>query len=208
MRYFIFMSVLLFAYCKQKEVKPMEITGKYSVHLELDQKQFNKQTVKDSIAQAMSKAKEDLAKAKIEVDASMDTSFIDTSSFEGKMEYFAKSFAKSMASFGKDLGEMGILLGEAAGDVAAGAMDFTESLLQKIKLEIELQENGQVVTSSALANDIQFIGTHWEVAGDTLTFKDNNGMKVQAYQVADLTPNGFQLLHNKYKLVFVRKQNQ
>ncbi len=184
------------------------MTGNYTVHLELDKQQFNKQAVRDTIAEAMTKAKDDLAKAKLEIDASMDTSFIDTSSFEGKMEYFAKSFAKSMAGFGKDLGEMGILLGEAAGDVAAGAMDFTESLIQKIKLDIELKENGQVITSSELANRIQFIGTKWEISGDTLTFKDNNDTKVQSYPVTELSANGFVLLHNNYRLVFIRKQNQ
>lgn len=191
--------------CKKSDVKPSEMVGKYSVHLELDQKKFNKQAVRDSITEALTKAKDDITKVKEEVDVKMDTAFIDTSSFEGKMEYFAKSFAKSMASFGKDLGELGILLGEAAGDVATGAMDFTESLIQKIKLDIELLENGKIVTSSDIANKIQFVGSTWEVQNDSLTFKDDNGIVVQTYQILEKNPKGFVLVHDKYRLIFNRK---
>ncbi|MBK8954754.1 MAG: hypothetical protein IPM34_04255 [Saprospiraceae bacterium] len=191
--------------CKKPEVKPIEMVGKYSVHLELDQKNFDKKAVHDSIKEAMTKAKDDLAKAKEELDAKMDTAFIDTSSFEGKMEYFAKSFAKSMASFGKDLGELGILLGEAAGDVATGAMDFTESLLQKIKLDIELLPNGKLETSSEIANKIKFIGSSWEVKNDSISFKDDNGLHVQTYLIQDKTDKGFVLVHDKYRLIFNKK---
>ncbi len=182
------------------------MVGKYEVHLELDQNHFNKQTVRDSINNALGKAKEELTKAKVEMDAEMDTAFIDTSTAEGKMEYFAKSFAKSMAAFGKDLGEMGILLGEAAGDVATGAMDFAENVVRKVHMDVELAADGKIITSSSLANRVQFVGSTWEVHDQTFIFKDDKGQIKNEYKILQQDDTGFVLGHEKYRLVFSKKQ--
>ncbi len=182
------------------------MVGKYSAHLELDQTQFNKQAVRDSINTALGKVKDDLAKAKIEMDVEMDTSFIDTSTAEGKMEYFAKSFAKSIAAFGKDLGEMGILLGEAAGDVATGAMDFADNVVSKVHLDVELAADGKIITSSDLANRVQFVGSSWEVKDQTFLFKDDKGQVKSEYKILQQDENGFVLGHEKYRLIFTKKQ--
>ena len=178
------------------------MTGKYKVHLVLDEKTFDKQGVKDSVTAAMSKAKEELSKMKVEFDEKMDTS-----TAEGKMEYYAKSFAKTMASFGKDLGELGILMGEAGGDVAVKAMEMTETLVQNIKMDVELKEDGKIATDSSLLNKVQFEGTQWEVNGDNFIFKDDEGKVKHEYKIVDKTDEGFVLLHDKYRLVFVKKAN-
>ena len=192
--------------CTSKEIKKTNMVGKYSAHLELDQTQFNKQAVRDSINTALGKVKDDLAKAKIEMDVEMDTSFIDTSTAEGKMEYFAKSFAKSIAAFGKDLGEMGILLGEAAGDVATGAMDFADNVVSKVHLDVELAADGKIITSSDLANRVQFVGSSWEVKDQTFLFKDDKGQVKSEYKILQQDENGFVLGHEKYRLIFTKKQ--
>ena len=177
------------------------MVGKYNVHLELDEKTFDKQGVKDSITEALSKAKDELSKMKTDFDTKMDTS-----TEEGKMEYYAKSFAKTMASFGKDLGELGILMGQAGGDVAVKAMEMTENLVQHIKMEVELKVDGKMTTHSMLANNIQFSGSRWEVKGDQFIFKDDEGNTKHEYKITDLTDHGFVLLHDKYKLVFEKKE--
>lgn len=176
------------------------MTGKYNVHLELNEKTFDKQGVKDSITEALTKAKEELSKMKTEFDSQMDTS-----TEEGKAEYYAKSFAKTMASFGKDLGELGILMGQAAGDVAVGAMDLTESLIKKIKMDVELKENGKIITHSLMADNIHFSGSQWEIKDDMFILKDDEGRGKHEYKIADKTDNGFVLLHERYRLVFDRK---
>jgi hypothetical protein len=178
------------------------MVGKYDVHLELNEKTFDKQGVKDSVTEALSKAKEELSKMKMDFDEKMDTS-----TAEGKMEYYAKSFAKTMASFGKDLGELGILMGQAAGDVAVKAMDMTEDLVQHIKMDVELKENGQMITNSNLIYKVQFSGSHWEVNNDIFTFKDDEGHAKHEYKIVDKTDNGFVLVHEKYRLIFVKKAN-
>lgn len=193
--------------CKSNETKQQNMVGQYKVHLELDQSSFNKQAVRDSINESLNKAKEDLNKAHSEMEEDFSTAFIDTSTAEGKMEYFAKSFAKAMSSFGKDLGDLGIKLGEAAGDVAAGAMDFTETLLQKIQLDVELKSDSSIVSSSELVKTVQFVGSKWEVKGDTFYFKDDYDRIKSEYKIIELNDQGFILGQNKYKLIFDKKPN-
>ncbi|MBK6545470.1 MAG: hypothetical protein IPO78_03100 [Saprospiraceae bacterium] len=182
----------------------MDFVGNYKLHVELDEKTFDKKGVKDSVSQAFSKAKEELSKVKDEMDLKMDTSKMDTSTAEGKMEFIAKSFAKTMASFGKDLGELGILMGEAAGDVAVKALDMTENLLQNIKMDVELQENGKIVTSSSIINNIQFVGSNWDVQNNLFLFKDENGKIQNEYTILENSTDRFVLAHDKYRLIFDR----
>lgn len=176
------------------------MVGKYSAHLEIDEKTFDKQGVKDSITNALSKAKEELSKISVDFDENMDTS-----TAEGKMEYFAKSFGRTMTNFGKELGQLGIIMGQAAGDVAVQALAMTENLVSNIKLDVELKENGEVSTYSTNGNNIQFSGTKWEVTDNKFIFKDDDGRTQHEYTIADLTDNGFVLIQDKYRLVFERK---
>lgn len=201
-RILILFLALALGSCKQeKTINNKTMTGKYSVHLEFNEKTFDKQGVKDSISQALAKAKEELSKMKTDFDLKMDTSTTD-----GKMEYYAKSFAQTMASFGKDLGELGILMGEAAGDVAINAMEMTENLVQHIKMDVELKEDGKIASDSSLVNKVQFEGSQWEVKEDTFYFKDENGKIKHEYKITDQTNKGFVLMHDKYRLVFVKKE--
>lgn len=203
----ILLIALGFGACSQKTKTNKDMIGKYNVHLELDAKTFNKQGVKDSVTDALSKAKDELSKVKLEFDTKMDSSGIDTTTAEGKMEYFAKSFAKTMSSFGKDLGELGILMGEAAGDVAVKAMEMAETLVQHIKMEVELTEEGKIVTDSSLVNKVHFIGSQWEVKDDIFILKDDDGKTKHEYKITDHSDKGFVLTHDKYRLVFDKKLN-
>ncbi|MBP8725100.1 MAG: hypothetical protein KBF37_01620 [Saprospiraceae bacterium] len=201
----LYAAMLVIASCGSKAIKSTEMTGIYSVHLELDHDKFNKEHVHDTVAKAMDKAREELSRLKTEVDQKIDTAFIDTSTAQGRMEYFAKSFAKSMAAFGKDLGELGILLGEAAGDVASEAVDFSETLVRQIQLDVELLADGKIVTHSPMARKIQFVGSRWEVSGDQFLMKDDQDKVVRSYQITSQSDRGFELTHDQYRLVFVRK---
>ncbi len=191
--------------CKESKIEKNNMVGTYSVHLELDTKTFDKQSVKDSVSQALNKAKEEISKAQSEFAQQMDTSKIDTSTAEGKMEFIAKSFAKSLSSFGKDLGELGIMMGEAAGDIAVNAMDMTEELIQKIKMDVELRADGKMVSSSSFVNNIQFMGSNWEVKEDQFIFKNSENQQLHQYKIADLTDKGFVLVQDKYRLIFNKK---
>ncbi len=191
--------------CKENKKEKDNMVGTYSVHLELDSKSFDKQSVKDSVTQALNKAKEEISKAQSEFAQQMDTSKIDTSTAEGKMEFIAKSFAKSLSSFGKDLGELGIMVGEAAGDIAVNAMDMTEELIQKIKMDVELREDGKMVSSSTFAKNIQFMGSNWEVKEDQFIFKNSENQQLHQYKITELTDKGFVLVQDKYRLIFNKK---
>jgi hypothetical protein len=204
MRKILFPMILVFmGSCTQKTITNKDMTGKYSVHLELDEKTFDKQGIRDSVAQAISKAKDELSKAKVDFDLKMDTS-----TAEGKMEYYAKSFAKTMSSFGKDLGELGILMGEAAGDVAVSAMEMTENLVQHIKMDVELKEDGTIATDSNLVNNIQFSGTKWETKDNVFILKDEDGKTKHEYKITDESDKGFVLAQDKYRLVFEKTANE
>lgn len=194
------MILVLIGSCTQKTITKKDMTGNYSVHLELDEKTFNKQGVRDSVTQALSKAKDELSKVKVEFDLKMDTS-----TAEGKMEYYAKSFAKTMSSFGKDLGELGILMGEAAGDVAVSAIEMTENLIQHIKMDVELKEDGTIATDSSLVNNVQFSGSKWEVKDNLFILKDEDGKTKHEYKIADQSDKGFVLVQDKYRLVFEKR---
>lgn len=185
-------------------MNPATISGHYRVHLELDEKAFDKEGIQARVADTLSKAKEDLSKAKLEFDEKMDTSFSDVSNAEGKLEYFVKSFAKTMSSFGKDLGEFGILLGEAAGDLAVKAMDLTEGLVSRIQLDVELQSDGKLVTHSDLLNKVQFIGSRWQIDGDRFLFQDEEKGTQHEFKISSQDPNQFVLSRDKYRLVFVK----
>lgn len=201
-RIFILCFILGMGSCSQKKINKSNMIGKYKVHLELDEKTFDKQGVKDSITMAISRAKDELSKMNIRFDNT-----IDTNTTEGKMEYIAQSFAKTMGNFGKDLSELGILMGEAAGDVAVKAMEMTENLVQHIKMDVELQENGKIQTSSSTINNVQFEGTQWEVKENMFVFKDETGKTKKEFKISDHTNEGFVLLHDKYRLVFERILN-
>lgn len=206
-KFLIITACLFLGACKSNNVKQQDMIGKYKVHLELDQSGLDKQAVRDSINNSLNKAKDELAKAHDEMEEQMNTAFIDTSTAEGKLEYFAKSFAKAMGSFGKDLGVLGIKLGEAAGDVATGAIDFTESLLQKIKLDVELKVDSTIVSSSELVKTVQFVGSKWEVKGDTFYFKDDYDRIKSEYRILESSEERFVLGQQKYRLIFDKKTN-
>jgi hypothetical protein len=204
--YLIAVLFLITACSKQpKNINKKEMIGKYTVHLELNENTINKQGIKDTVANAMEKAKAELAKAKEEMDVNINLSGIDTSTSEGKMEYYAKSFAKTMANFGKDLGELGILMGEAAGDVSVSAMEMTEGLIKKIKLDVELKENGQIISTSDFANNIKFAGKRWQTTQDTFIVKDEDDNTKYEFKITDQTNDGFVLMQDKYRLIFERK---
>ncbi|HRG69659.1 MAG: hypothetical protein JNL65_01950 [Saprospiraceae bacterium] len=204
-RFSIVWCLCLLIACKEIKTEKKTMVGTYAVHLELDSKSFDKQSVKDSVSQALNKAKEEISKAQSEFAQQMDTSTIDTSTAEGKMEFIAKSFAKSLSSFGKDLGELGIMMGEAAGDIAVNAMDMTEELIQKIKMDVELRADGKMVSSSAFVKNIQFMGSNWEVKDDQFIFTNSENQHKHQYKITELTENGFVLVQDKYRLIFTRK---
>lgn len=201
----IWVCFVLIISCNQDKINYKKMVGTYKVHVELDEKTFNKQGVRDSVSEALTKAKDELSKAKVELDQKLDSSKVDTSTTEGKIEFVAKSFAKTMASFGKDLGELGIIMGEAAGDVAVKALDMTESLLKNINMDVELKEDGKLVTSSSIINKIQFVGSNWEVKENKFYFKEENGTIQNEYEILESNDKGFVLSQDKYRLVFERK---
>lgn len=196
---FSFLIIITTSSCFQKTPNKKSMTGKYNVHLELNENTIDKKGIKDSITNALSKAKEELSKVNVDFDLQRDTS-----TAEGKMEFFAKSFAKTMANFGKDLGNLGIMMGEAAGDVAVQAMEMTENLISKIKMDVELKENGEVVSLSGHNANIQFTGKKWEVVGDKFILKDEEYRTNHEYTITDHTDKGFILVQDKYRLVFER----
>ncbi len=196
---FSFLIIITTSTCVQKTPTKKTMTGKYNVHLELNEKTIDKQGIKDSITNALSKAKEELSKVNVDFDLQMDTS-----TAEGKMEFFAKSFAKTMANFGKDLGNLGIMMGEAAGDVALQAMELTENLISKIKMDVELKENGEIIPLSGENSTIQFTAKKWEVVDDKFIIKDEEYRKQHEFTITDHTDNGFVLVQDKYRLIFER----
>lgn len=109
--FIVFSNIVLLISCKDTSPQPSDLVGNYTVTLSLRDGVVNTEAIKDSINDAMSKASEELNKAKLEMNEEFNFADIDTTTPEGKIEYAAKKFGKTIAEAGLGMGELGKEMG-------------------------------------------------------------------------------------------------
>jgi len=190
--------------CKDAGPNPSEMTGQYTVTAALKEGALNKKAIKDSIITAMESAKEEIAKARLELSEELNLSDIDTSTSEGKIEYATKQFAKTMGETGLNMGDIGKDIGGFFGDLATGGLGLAESLLEKISLDVELQADGDIKTQeSFIAFGLK--DAKWEVNGDHFLLHHDQGESTDTLVIVNRDSNGFTLEKDKVLITFLKK---
>ena len=98
---FVVSNIIFLVSCKDTSPQPSDLVGNYTVTMSLRDGVVNTEAIKDSINDAMSKASEELKKARVEMNEDLNLSAIDTTTPEGKIEYAAKKFGQSFQARSK-----------------------------------------------------------------------------------------------------------
>ncbi len=197
-------SFLLLSSCKQEGPQPAGMVGLYEVSVRLKDGVIDKKSIRNEINAAMDKAEDEILKAKYELESDIDLASVDTATIEGKIEYAAKTFGKSMAEVGIEMGDLGKDLGEAISGLAVNSLDYSEDLLKNIKLHVELQEDGKINSKKSLLN-LGLADARWEVKGDDFLFTNDNGQQPEVMKIARKNKDGFTLEKDDVFIDFVRK---
>jgi DNA-binding protein Fis len=125
---FIFTLTFTFFSCQNFGPNPQDLVGNYNVSFSLKEDIIDNKSIRDSINYAFEKAAVDIEKAKRELDEELNLSSLDTSQLEGKIEYAAKSFSKSIADIGLNFGGLGKDLGGLISGIATSTLGLTEAI--------------------------------------------------------------------------------
>jgi hypothetical protein len=202
---FVFLSIIILGSCKDSAPQPSDMVGYYTVSGKFSNEAIDENEIKSSISDAMKEAKAEIAKAKEEINLEFDLSSIDTSTTEGKIEYTAKKFSKSMAELGTDMGEVGTELGSLFANLTTSGIDLGENLLKNIKFEVELQADGDLKVNNQWIT-LGLNNAKWEVKDDQfILFKDNNEA-ADVFLIKNRNSNGFELVKDELEIQFVKSK--
>lgn len=199
-----FSLFLILTSCKDRGPQPDDMVGLYVVSAQLTDGVFDKEDIKSSITDAFKEAKNDIAKAKDEIKTEFDLLTIDTSTVEGKIEYAAKKFSKSMAELGTSMGEIGTELGGLISGLTTSGFDLGENLLKNMKLDVELQSDGDIKVNNPWVN-IGLKNAKWEVKGNQFILIRDNNETPDVFEIKDRNANGFTLSKDEIEIQFVKK---
>jgi len=197
----ILMSVIS---CKESGPFPADLVGSYTVTASLKEDIINKNAIRDSIETAMQKAEYDISKAKEEIEKELSLNDIDTTTTEGKIEFAAKKFGKSMADIGVNMGELGKDMGNLFSNLAVDGLSLSESILKNIQLDVELQSDGKIKTSGGLIS-IGLKDATWLVNNDQFLLKTSESETQDTFIIKDRTNDGFVLEKDKLLVTFSKK---
>lgn len=200
----VFSNIVFLISCKDTSPQPSDLVGNYTVSLSLSGEALNTEAIKDSINDAMSKANEELKKAKLEMNEELNFSAIDTTTPEGKIEYAAKKLSKTIAEAGLGMGELGKEMGSLFGGLAEGGIGMTKSILENMTFDVELQEDGDIKASGSILN-IGLNNKSWKVVDDDFIIVDASNKEDQVLKITDRNENGFTLTKDEVVIKLVKK---
>ncbi|MBL0027383.1 MAG: hypothetical protein IPO98_21485 [Saprospiraceae bacterium] len=200
----ILLIIISILSCQNQGPQPLEMVGSYEVSFRIKDNAIDKVSIKNKIKEAMQNADDEIRKAKKDLDNEFDLHSIDTFTTEGKMEYAAKKFGKSMAEVGINLGDLGKNMGSALSGLAIDGVDFSESILKNTKIKIELKADGDVKSKGSFLN-FGFSNAKWEVRDDEFIFSNNDGKDHEILKISNKTKDGFTLEKDNVYLDFVKK---
>lgn len=202
--FIVFSNIVLLISCKDTSPQPSDLVGNYTVTLSLRDGVVNTEAIKDSINDAMSKASEELNKAKLEMNEEFNFADIDTTTPEGKIEYAAKKFGKTIAEAGLGMGELGKEMGSLFSGLAEGGIGITKSLLENMTFDVELQAEGNIMASGSVLN-IGLNDKTWKVVGDDFIIMDANQKEDQILKIKERSDRGLTLTKDDIIIILVKK---
>ncbi len=197
-------NIVFLVSCKDTSPQPSDLVGNYTVTMSLRDGVVNTEAIKDSINDAMSKASEELKKARVEMNEDLNLSAIDTTTPEGKIEYAAKKFGQSIAEAGLGMGELGKEMGSLFSGLAEGGIGMTKSILENMTLDVELQADGDLKASGSVLN-IGLNDKTWKVVGDDFILTDGNKNEDQVLKISERNESGFTLTKDEVIIKLVKK---
>jgi hypothetical protein len=200
----LFSNIIFLVSCKDTSPQPSDLVGNYIVTMSLRDGVVNTEAIKDSINEAMSKASEELNKAKLEMNEEFNFSDIDTTTSEGKIEYAAKKLGKTIAEAGLGMGELGKEMGSLFSGLAEGGIGMTKALLENMTLDVELQADGNIMASGSMLN-IGLNDKTWKVVGDDFIIADANNNEDQILKISERSDVGFTLTKDDIIIKLVKK---
>lgn len=205
---FYFSTLIIFLSlwaCKDTSPQPSDMVGHYIVSAQFTDNTIDKEEIKSSISNAMKEVKDEMAKAKDEIKKEFDISTIDTSTVEGKIEYAAKQFGKTMAEIGTNVGELGTNLGTVFSDLTGEGVAFGEGMLKNVKLNVELQADGDI----KVEDTFYLLGLNnakWEVKGDEFLLYKNDNQEPDIFIIKERNKSsGLVLEKDKLEIHLVKK---
>jgi hypothetical protein len=200
----VFCNIIFFVSCKESGPFPSDMVGNYSVTASLAEGTINKNTIRDSIQMAMEKAEDDLKKAKEEIEKELNLDDIDTTTTEGKIEFAAKKFGKSMADIGVNMGELGKDMGNLFSNLAEDGIGLSESILKNINIDVELLQDGKIKTKGGLVS-LGLKDATWVVQDDYFLLKTSESDTQDTFRIKDRHTDGFVLEKDKLLITFSKK---
>lgn len=190
--------------CKDSGPQPSDMVGHYKVSGRLKDGTVNKKAIKDSIDTAMEKAEKEMKNAKKELAREMDTSSIDTTTTEGKIEYAAKQMGKSLSELDVNFGDLFKDMGGMVSDLTTNGLGMAESLIKNLNISVELQADGDIKASGSLI-DMAVRNAKWEVKDNKFLLYKNDEKEPDTFVIKDKTSQGFTLEIDKFLIDFVRE---
>lgn len=197
----LLITVLTFTSCMNSGPHPTDMTGKFRLTFSMKEGAINKEKINNSVRDAIKDVESEMSKAKKEIDAAFDVSSVDTTSIEGKIEYAAKIFGKSMSQLGTNMGDLGISLGGILGSVAENGITFSESILNEIEVNVELQQDGDIKADNSILN-FGTANAFWEVKGDEFIISDKEKKPNNTLKIIERNSEGFVLEKEQILLHF------
>lgn len=131
--------------CATKSISPRyQFSGMYKVRIELQKNKLQMPGLRDSVEAGMKSTQKALSEAQHMTD--LDLTKIDTSTIEGKVEYSATAFAKSIFQIGIQLGNVGDEIGKYADQLSTESISGLASFLDQQIFEVQLFEDGSIKT--------------------------------------------------------------
>lgn len=192
--------VISFFSCKSEKDIKNEFIGNYDVQIKLGDIPINKTAIKDSIRAGLAEADKALKEAKNEVNSDLKLDKIDTTTAEGKIEYAAKAFGKSMNEVGTSLGSLAKGMGELAAGIAEGGLDMADNILKNMHFKVELSKDGIIKGSSVNFSNVSFDGSTWDVRGNKFYIKSKDGATEEEFVIKQHDDKGF--IIEKEKTIF------
>ena len=200
--------IMLFSACNSEKNTRNEYVGKYEVQIKLGDIPINKTAIRDSIKAGLAEADKALKEAKIEVDTDLKLNNIDTTTAEGKIEYAAKAFGKSMNEVGSTLGSLAKGMGELAAGIAEGGLDMADNILKNMHFKVELSDDGTIKGSTVNFSNVSFDGSTWAVRANKFYIKSKDGSSEEEFNITKHDENGFVIEKDKAIFTFTKEKTK
>ena len=191
--------------CAAKSISPrQQFSGMYKVRIELQKNKLQMPGLRDSVEAGMKSTQKALSEAQHMTD--LDLTKIDTSTIEGKVEYSATAFAKSISQIGIQLGNVGDEIGKYADQLSTESISGLASFLDQQIFEVQLFEDGSIKTKGDMITRFIFKMYLWDVKDNQFVLSDENNNLIQNFEIQERTQNSFVVQNDLLKLHFQKVQ--